>query len=311
MDRPNLILNARAPRVSSFRQTVRRLRLRGQAALLRRAYEYSFWRRYRGVETFELTVEGRTVVFSTRDERAKRFFFPRYAGGKLHEGTLTQALLGRLRGAGCFMDVGACVGYYSCLAAAFLPQGRVVAFEMDERNYAILRENLFRNGFDNVEAVHTAVSEGSGSVRYDPRTRFTDFAILPPGEPGNGTVGRSVRSISLDDYVKQTGQIPDVVKIDVEGAEQQVLRGMRWLIQEHAPLLFIEVHERKLRRLGASPQDVVSQLLGYGCRVWEVPEFKRSAEASFRLLSSPADIDPSRVSLLYVEPGVPAKRQGA
>jgi hypothetical protein len=50
----------------------------------------------------------------------------------------------------------------------------------------------------------------------------------------------TVTSTSLDDYVASTGLVPDVVKIDVEGAELAVLRGMDRLLRSHSPLLSLE-----------------------------------------------------------------------
>ena len=89
-----------------------------------------------------LTIDDISVLFSTEDEYSKRWFFPRYEGGKIHEQQVTELVLETARKSRCFVDVGTNLGWYTCLVSRCTLQGVVYAFEMDDLNYALLKENL-------------------------------------------------------------------------------------------------------------------------------------------------------------------------
>jgi len=92
-----------------------------------------------------------TVQFSTKDQYSNCWFFPRYAGGRIHEKRVTELLVEVLQGAKCFVDVGAHLGWYTCVAAKHMPYGTVYGFELDDLNFALLKQNLAINNCSNVE----------------------------------------------------------------------------------------------------------------------------------------------------------------
>lgn len=123
------------------------------------------------------------------------------------------------RGATVF-DVGAHIGYYTLLFSRLAgPGGRVVAFEPSPRNLPVLRWHVARNGCANVRVEAAAVSAETGSARFTADTGSGTGRLAE-----SGTV--EVRTIRLDDYVDAGGPMPDVLKIDVEGAELDVLLGL-------------------------------------------------------------------------------------
>lgn len=65
---------------------------------------------YRSIKRFTATLNDVTVQFSTEDQYSNCGFFPRYAGGRIHEKRVTQMLVEVLQGAKCFVDVGAHLG---------------------------------------------------------------------------------------------------------------------------------------------------------------------------------------------------------
>jgi FkbM family methyltransferase len=136
-------------------------------------------------------------------------------------------------------DVGANVGIYMLLASVKAgPTGLVYAFEPVERNLHYLRRHLTLNQLQNCSILETAVSNQQGTRRFS--ATCYDFCmgrLSPDGE-------REVPSVSLDSciYSERALRPPDIIKIDVEGAESEVLEGATRTIAEFHPTLFVEVH---------------------------------------------------------------------
>lgn len=137
------------------------------------------------------------------------------------------------------LDVGAYVGWYTLRAArAVGASGCVVALEPDAENRRQLEANLALNGIGNVRIVGKAAWSGSGPLPW----RHVDH---PPWRRVSGAAeGLAVDGVALDDLTAALA-LPrvDWIKMDVEGAEVQALRGARALLRQFQPTLFIEVHE--------------------------------------------------------------------
>jgi FkbM family methyltransferase len=134
-------------------------------------------------------------------------------------------------------DVGAHAGFYTLLASHIVgPAGRVFAFEPLPRNVRYLKRHVELNRAKNAIIIEAAVTDASGTC---------SFLELPASLEGHiSSEGRlSVRSVSLDDlFTSGSIPAPDVIKIDVEGAETMVLAGASALLERHHPLLFLAVH---------------------------------------------------------------------
>ena len=146
-------------------------------------------------------------------------------------------------------DLGANFGaftMYFCRAVG--PSGHVYAFDPILANCASVEDNLSLNNLTNATVLPKAVGAQPGEVAFtlDPGNTAT-----ATGNPQIGTaIGKSthaqtltVAQVALDDLVDRGElQIPDLVKIDVEGMEAAVLAGMRGLLEQRAPDLYIEMH---------------------------------------------------------------------
>jgi FkbM family methyltransferase len=176
------------------------------------------------------------------------------------------------------VDVGAHIGVYTTLAAQRVgPAGRVIAVEPDARNVEILRQNLTANGVEErVEILEVAASDANDSVRF-----FLDEA------EATGTMGSQWRdplaasrpveipTVRLDDAL--TRQEPDLVKIDVQGAELAALRGMRETLERSPPeSIFVELNRAALERAGSSGDELVASLRRLGLDVWLIEEARRA-----------------------------------
>lgn len=161
------------------------------------------------------------------------------------ERPLQSALQRELRPGATFFDIGANVGFVTLIAARLVgPSGRVVAFEPVPANVAAIRENLAMNGIDWVEVRETAVARSGGraSLIVSDVSAFSRLASVNVPTGARESIEVAVSSI---DELLAAGEVPvpDVVKIDVEGAELEVIEGMRSTLGEHHPVLLCEVHD--------------------------------------------------------------------
>ena len=184
-----------------------------------------------------------------------------------------------LRG-GDFVDVGAHVGLYT-IAAAKGTSGRVLAFEPNPAARAQLAENLTLNGCRNVLVVPKAVGEAPGrALLRVPSTPDPSFSSLDAGRFAEGEPV-DVELTTVDAEVTAASLRPSVVKIDVEGGEVAVVRGMRETIAQHRPVLLVEVSE-------ASARELAARLSGYsGFRVGRRLEPLESGRGLFNALFVP------------------------
>lgn len=135
-------------------------------------------------------------------------------------------------------DVGANVGLYT-LAAARRAR-RVVAFEPAPENVAALTRHVSINRLGNVEIVAAAVSNVDGTARLAAGASPSEFRLADQGE--------SVRCVTLDAWRRASGApAPDVIKIDVEGAESTVLDGAAETIRSARPRIYLAVHDGQHR----------------------------------------------------------------
>ncbi len=165
------------------------------------------------------------------------------------------------------LDIGAHVGYYTCLAGSLVgPRGLVVAFEPNPRNFELLLANVWRNGLTNVVCYPWAVSDRSAFIPlYLATDNSGDHRVFPT--EGRETV--DVRAVSLDQLEVLRPPV-DVVKIDVQGAEEAVFRGARRLFEAspHA-LITAEFAPSDLTAFGSDPRALLAMYreAGYAIRV--------------------------------------------
>ncbi len=167
------------------------------------------------------------------------------------------------RGKSRVFDVGANKGITTLLMASSLAEsGVAVAFEPSEDACRIIRDNALLNGFQNrIEVVNALVAERSGRVVdffWDASSVFASMQDSPVAPETESTIALKKSTLSLDDYVRDGGKAPEFVKIDVEGAERQVLEGMRNVLREARPVVFVETHVLSDRSAGQNAMDLLN-----------------------------------------------------
>lgn len=161
-------------------------------------------------------------------------------------------------------DVGANIGYTAALAARLVgPGGHVHAFEPAPRTLRLLQGNLARNGLANT-TIHPFVAGDADRARvfHLSESSLTDSVAADAWAPTVSTI--EVKERRLDDLLE--GRL-DFAKIDVEGAELAVLRGMqRILAQARGMTLIVEWNPIAMKAAGHAPMDLPHALAaaGYG-----------------------------------------------
>jgi FkbM family methyltransferase len=154
-------------------------------------------------------------------------------------------------------DVGGFMGVSSLLFSRMVgPEGRVFSFEPNPWNQIRMQRNFSRN-HDlgqkiNIYGLALADSPGdlawtfSGSVDdgHSSTSRLGKaHATIASAELRQlGFIDDLVRATTLDEFVEEYGVVPDVVKVDIEGAEHLLLMGGASTLKQHNPTLYVEIH---------------------------------------------------------------------
>ncbi len=121
---------------------------------------------------------------------------------------------------------------------------------------------------DRLQVIHAAAAAQPGWKRMLPVGVIGDGFYVEPhaGRPASDLI--RVRAVTVDGLAGELGIAPTHLKIDVEGAEEDVLRGAgRTLSGDHPPLVFLELHNIIIRRSGRDPSDPLRQLEELGYRI--------------------------------------------
>ncbi len=175
-----------------------------------------------------------------------------------YEPEQTDAFVQTVRPGAVVYDIGAHYGYYSLLASQIVgASGQVVAVEPSPRNLLVLRQHIALNGCANVTLVESAVGNHEGEARFDNRA---GSGVGRLSAEGPLTVQLTTMDALARNYPK-----PDVLKIDVEGAEEAVLWGGRRVLESAKPAIFLSTHgshllencRRTLREFGYQLRELV------------------------------------------------------
>lgn len=133
------------------------------------------------------------------------------------------------------LDVGANVGMYSIIAAKNNPKIQCYAFEPVLENQELLKKNILHNGVSSqIKVVKHAASDKSGKAKIYLAKKLSGTHSL---SVDHGGLSREVSTITIDEYCGRYNIKPDIIKIDVEGHEANVLRGMKNCLKFHPTIL--------------------------------------------------------------------------
>ncbi|MBL68069.1 MAG: hypothetical protein CMO74_09510 [Verrucomicrobiales bacterium] len=215
-----------------------KITLRGKADTWLQKKRLRLWSRI--ARWFSLTLkvrDGKSLYTFRPKSRNDIFRYTTYFTKE--EGTLAW-IRDHARECAVFVDIGANVGLYSLYAANAARGVSVYAFEPHKFNFATLLENIFLNGLEKaVHPVALPLGDASGLMELNYNSMDSGTSMTQLGHrqlPGNREfepkLSELVHAVTLDAMV-DSGRVPvpDMVKIDVDGNELSILRGMREVLQ--------------------------------------------------------------------------------
>lgn len=172
-----------------------------------------------------------------------------YSGGK-NEYPVQQVIARYLKQGDVFYDIGANVGFFSLIAARLVgASGQVYAFEPVPANASLIQKNAEINNLRNITVFQKAISDNNGKGDLIQTEHPGGAKLSVVDTPLNSPIKMiiPVEVISIDGLLINRDILPPkLVKIDVEGAEIQVLKGMSTTIGKYKPLVIYEVdHKNK------------------------------------------------------------------
>ncbi len=187
------------------------------------------------------------------------------------EKIVSEFLLSRVNSETIFLDIGANFGYFSCLIASHIGSGvggQVHAFEANPKIISLLKRNIEINwGMAPVHIYEVAVSDSPGLVTLN----------IPQGHAANASLGKikngveidsiEINANSIDNLLSNVDRI-DLAKIDVEGAEFLVLKGMKKVLAKNPNLeIVMEWSPGQMNDLGVSANEVLDFILAEGFHI--------------------------------------------
>jgi len=159
------------------------------------------------------------------------------------------------------VDIGANIGYYALQEARCAEY--VIAIEPTPDSYEILENNIAINEYENVEAHQLAIGDYVGCARFEISRACNWNSIARNDKKGTISVRVETLDTFLGDGQDEWCQV-DFIRMDVEGYEFNVLKGMEGLLREEHPRMFIEVHRDKLRDYGHTQRELMEYLARFG-----------------------------------------------
>lgn len=205
-------------------------------------------------------------------------------GNGFHENLSTSLVQKFLKKGMTFVDVGANIGYFTLIAAKCVgTKGRVFSFEPELENFNLLCKNIKINCFTNVSPENLALSDLDGkSLLYkDPNSkgRHSICVSRDDWEP------LACKTVRLDTYFKQKRfrEAIDFIKIDAEGAELKVLRGMSNLIDPHTTNLLLEFSQKLIVESGENVSNFINFLIQIGYKKVKIIDEKEQNTYVFNI----------------------------
>lgn len=195
----------------------------------------------------------------------RRFHFSReIARGEFRSEEPEYLLLSRLLKRGEWaLDIGANVGHYAArLSEVVGPEGRVIAFEPVPETFAILAWNLQLFGCTNVTLVNTAISDKCEIVAMTMPNLDSGLRNFYQARISDLKDGESISSMAISLEQLRCARRIALIKIDVEGHEAAVLRGLAQLLKRDRPIVILETSSNSIQDEMAASGYIVERLDG-------------------------------------------------
>jgi len=225
-------------------------------------------RRYRPSAIANVSIKGIGKLRFALHSLADRWISNSIAAGTLFEPHVLNFLRTAVRPGDTFLDIGGNIGWFTVIGSRLVgADGKVLTFEPDPFNLRLLRQNLALNDCSNVVVCPFALGAKEDTVTlYRSIDNQGDHHLAAVAEQ---TERISVTQRALDDVMTNHPGRISVIKIDCQGAEVTILRGMRALLRTRPlPRMVIEFWPYGLQRCGVTVEDLAAELTPLGARLW-------------------------------------------
>lgn len=171
-------------------------------------------------------------------------------------------------GINVFWDLGAHVGYYSLLFRTSNASGKIVAFEPLPSNGELFNEHMKMNSVSDYNLYQFAVSDKQGGLSFNKGKNSVAGKLSMGGDI-------KVKVVQLSDWLSRgLIEVPQLIKMDIEGEETKVLRDLKLMLTEFKPKIFLSTHGDEVHR------NCVQQLLelGYSLTPLDANDLKKCRE---------------------------------
>ncbi|MGH7885990.1 MAG: FkbM family methyltransferase [Thermodesulfobacteriota bacterium] len=219
-------------------------------------------------------------VYGTKIKMSDSALFEYYIlslRNKVHEPSLTLKFknLFEESKSSVFVDIGAHYGFFSLLAGKWLePDGKVISIEPNISFYKKLKYNITLNKLDGiVKTFNLGLSENESFAKMGGWNKRR--TIL--NQKGK------IHLVTFDSLCEKENIYPDIIKIDVHGAEGNILKGMPNILKNHVSHLFCELHEFMN---GYNVRDIIAILEQAGLKVYEFTDHRSESGGQIIPISS-------------------------
>lgn len=165
------------------------------------------------------------------------------------------------------LDIGAHIGLCALpVSKVIAPTGKVHAIEPAQSNYQYLNQHIQYNKIPNIKTYSLLIGESNQeNVPFYESDEATGMNSIIQYKTLASAQWQLRQQMRLDDFCEKHNITPDVIKIDVEGAEMAVLRGAQEVLSQHQPIIVLSVHPNHLKQLGEDISELpkIARDLGY------------------------------------------------
>ena len=246
------------------------------------------------------TIWGHMVFVDTRDISVT----PHILIKGFWEMWITRVFMDSLQKGMTVVDIGANIGYYSLIAASMIgEQGRVFAFEANPDIFEILFRNIEINSYLNkTTLINKAVFDKTGSLNFhNYKLHHGGSSVCKITEESQKEFRDEVEvieveAVSLDDYFSDKDIKVDLIKIDAEGSEARIFKGMEKIVKDNPQLTIIcEFTPSMVQSLGDDPGTFLEEIESCGFTLKKISQNSKAVNVSADELLNTAHSD------LYLE----------
>jgi FkbM family methyltransferase len=234
-------------------------------------------------KTLNIRFENIEVKYYTRDGISKKWFYPRYYRGKIHEPKVATIIYDYLKSDSVFFDIGSNLGYFTVFANKLIEMGSIHSFEIDPILIKNILKSLKLNTINcNIYINNAAIADESGrTLSFSPHQLNNPSTNKIIFNNNNELIQLKIPTLSIDDYVKKANIHPDFIKLDIEGAECFAIQGMKFTLSTIHPIILIEIHPKQIKEYGYNVNFIFNYILQYNYRINLIKEYRKGEEISF------------------------------